>query len=294
MQLLQSNVPSKPQLESAAPLKKLPWLVHGFSTRHGGVSKVYGKGALNLGFTEADTKSAVTKNRTIFLQAIAAKDGRGNPWPLATLKQIHSAVIHHVTEAPKQPLKGDGIITDTPGLALAIQTADCLPVLLVDPVHRAVGAFHAGWRGTYARIVEKGVGMMRMAFGSNPKKLIAAIGPGVHVCCYEVGHDLQNQFREQFRYADELFEEVFDHKALHLKYPLLFLSARAPGHSDFGPQIHLDLVKANTRQLLDAGLQKKNIHASELCTVCRNDLLFSHRAEFGKTGRMMGAVGIRA
>jgi len=280
----------KPQPIKAANLTKFPWLVHGFSTRSGGASKAYGKNSLNLGFTKEDTRSAVEKNRAIFEKSIAATN-----WPMATLKQVHGDVIYRVgsPEDCANPCTGDGLITNVPGILLAIQTADCLPVLLVDPRKRAVGAFHAGWRGTFKRIVEKGVGAMQQHFGSDPKKILAAIGPGIHACCYEVGRDLRTQFEAQFSYAKELFIEVSNYDPVREKYPMLFLTARAPGHSDLGPQIHLDLVEANRRQLLDAGLLAKNISASDLCTSCRTDILFSYRKERGRTGRMMGAIGIR-
>jgi YfiH family protein len=275
--LLESDVPKvkpaaqkKTQVVKAKNLTKLPWLVHGFSTRANG----------NLAFT---------KNRTAFEKSIGAAK-----YPMATLKQVHGDVIYRVS-SPKdctKPFAGDGLITNVPSLMLAIQTADCLPVLLVDPQKRAVGAFHAGWRGTFKRIVEKGVGAMQQHFGSDPKKILAAIGPGIHSCCYEVGRDLRTQFEAQFSYAKELFIEVSNYDPVREKYPMLFLTARAPGHSDLGPQIHLDLVEANRRQLLDAGVPAKNISASDLCTSCRTDILFSYRKERGKTGRMMGAVGI--
>jgi YfiH family protein len=254
----------------AKSLTKLPWLVHGFSTRAHG----------NL---------ALPKNRAAFQKSIGA-----TKWPMATLKQVHGDVIYRIgspTDCDK-PCTGDGLITNVPGLLLAIQTADCLPVLLVDPQKKAVGAFHAGWRGTFKRIVEKGVGAMQQHFGSDPRKILAAIGPGIHACCYEVGRDLRTQFEAQFEYAKDLFVEVSNYDPVREKYPMLFLTARAPGHSDLGPQIHLDLVEANRRQLLDAGVPAKNISVSELCTSCRTDILFSYRKEHGKTGRLMGVIGI--
>ena len=186
-------------------------------------------------------------------------------------------------------------MTDQPGLWLAIRTADCLPLLLVDRRKRAVGAFHAGWRGTVRRMAEKAVGEMRHWFGSRPEDLEAAIGPGIHSCCYQVGEEVREQFRSQFAYADELFLETKESDPIHERYPLLFLVARAPGHIEpFLPvKISLDLVEANRRQLLAAGLKPRRITASPLCTSCRTDLLFSHRAEKGTTGRMMAAIAIR-
>jgi YfiH family protein len=275
----------------AKPLSHLKWLVQGFSTRGGGVSRVYGGDALNLGFTKHDSNAAVERNRALFLKKLGIA---GEPrWRLVTLRQIHSDLIHPVGEVPEKPLTGDGLITATPGLLLAIQTADCLPVVLVDPRRRAVGVFHAGWRGTVKRIVEKGVGEMRRWFGTRPGDVRASIGPGVHACCYEVGEEVREKFASQFEYSEALFSVLRDSDPVREKYPLLFLTARAPGHSNLPAKLFLDLVEANRRQLLDAGVHKKNISASALCTSCNTDRLFSYRKENGITGRMMGVAGIR-
>lgn len=276
----------------APVLASLPWLVHGFSTRPGGVSSCYGGKTLNLGLTEHDTKASVERNRRAFLAAVRATDPNGNPWPLLQVKQIHSAIVHRINGPAREPVAGDGMITNTPGLLLAIKTADCVPVLIVDVKRRVVGAFHAGWRGTVARIVEKGVGEMRRQFGSQPRDLRAAIGPCVRSCCYSIGDEVRAEFESQFTYAAELFEEVFDSKAIHVRYPLLFLNQRAPGHGNLGPEIHLNLVEANRRQLKDAGVRDGNISVIEGCTSCDTARFFSHRKDFGKTGRMMAVVGV--
>ncbi len=285
-----AKVPKPDQLNTlrAAHLSKFPWLIHGVSTRTGGFSRKYDGPSLNLGFTKDDSKAAVERNRAAFLRELGASAG-----PLVTLRQVHSDVIRFVDAPPESQLVGDGLITSTPGLLLAIQTADCLPIILVDSKHRAVGVFHAGWRGTVKRIVEKGVGEMRRRFGSRPSDLKAVIGPGVHGCCYEVGAEVREKFESQFAYAAKLFREVEESDPVREKYPMLFLTARAPGHSDLPKKIFLDLVEANRRQLLAAGVPARSIEASPLCTNCRTDLLFSYRAEKGKTGRMMGVVGIR-
>ena len=280
-------------------LKDIPWLVHGFSTRVGGSSRAYGQGDLNLGFTKDDARAAVERNRIAFLKELGAvkrsrsKLARDSSWPLITARQIHSDLIHCIDSVPKEQLVGDGLITATPGLLLAIQTADCLPIILVDTKRKAVGVFHAGWRGTVKRIVEKGVGSMFRCFGSLPRDLKAAIGPGIQGCCYEVGDEVRTKFESQFAYAAELFREVKESDPVREKYPLLFLTARAPGHSELPKKIFLDLVEANGQQLIAAGVPRKNIETSPLCTNCHPELLFSYRAEKGKTGRMMAAVGIR-
>jgi YfiH family protein len=281
----------RPEVVEAENLKKLPFVLHGFSTRRGGVSKAYGGRTLNLGITEQDTRENVNENRRIFLRAINAIKGR-DTMPLVLTRQVHSAVIHHVTALPNEPLVGDGVITNLREVALSVRVADCIPVLLADKKGKGIGALHAGWRGTLARIVEKGVGEMQQKFGSNAKDIVAAVGPGIHRCCFEVGEDFRDKFAAQFAYAEELFDEVFDSNALHIKYPLLFLNQRAPGHGAPAMKPHLDLVEANRRQLMDAGVPGKNIWVSDLCTACRTDLLFSHRAEHGETGRMMAAIAL--
>jgi YfiH family protein len=277
----------------AAHLSKFPWLIHGFSTRVGGFSRVYGKAALNLGFTKDDSKATVERNRAAFLAELGAKREVNRRWPLVTLRQVHSDIIRLVESAPESQLVGDGLITNTPGLLLAIQTADCFPIILVDPKRRAVGVFHAGWRGTLRRIVEKGVGEMHRCFGTGARDLKAAIGPGIHSCCYEVGEEVRDQFESQFASAEKLFRVVEETDPAREKYPMLFLTARAPGHSVLPKKIFLDLAEANRQQLLAVSVPANSIDAPPLCTNCRTDLLFSYRAEKGKTGRMMAVVGIR-
>lgn len=278
---------------SSPALGRIPWLVHGFSTRIGGFSGAYGGNALNLGFTKHDFRSAVDRNRAAFLQQLGASNGE-TIWPLVTLRQVHSDLIHCISEIPAQPLAGDGLITCMPGILLAVQTADCLPVILVDTKRIAVGIFHAGWRGTLKRIVEKGMGEMRRWFGSEPRDMQAAVGPGIHNCCYEVGPEVREKFESQFAYARELFREAKESDSIREAYPLLFLSARPPGHSSLPNKIFLDLVQANRRQLMEAGVPAKRVSASPLCTSCHTNLLFSYRSEKGGTGRMMGVVGIRS
>jgi YfiH family protein len=279
----------------ADSLAAIPWLAHGFSTRAGGFSKAYGGRTLNLGLTVHGSRAAVERNRQAFAAVVVAKAGkRAAPWPIVTQRQIHSDLIHHVSRIPEKPLAGDGLVTNTPGILLAVLTADCLPIILADTKRHAVGVFHAGWRGTVKRIVEKGVGEMRRYFGSRPGDLKAVIGPGIRNCCYQVGPEVRDAFESQFSYASSLFRHTKETDEIHEKYPLLFLTSRAPGHSDLPQQIFLDLAEANRRQLLDAGVLKKNISEIALCTACRTDLLFSHRAEHGVTGRMMATIGIKA
>ena len=295
-----------PGVVKVAAWEKFPWLKAGFSTRQGGGSMLYsggGVGEQNLGWTAEDDAATVAENRRGFVSAVA---GRDEP-ELVTARQCHSGMVRLVergsgllsTAEGKAVLRGDGLMTRERGMLLGVQTADCVPVLIADTRTRVVAAFHAGWRGTLARIVERGVGTMRVEFGSQPKDLVAAIGPAIGPCCFAVGEEVQSEFESQFAYAAKLFSEVYDSDSVREKYPMLFLTARAPGHSNIGPQIHLDLWEANRRQLLDAGLRGKAISVVGECTACARSKdgrrrYFSHRAEHGYTGRMLSVIGVAA
>jgi YfiH family protein len=284
--------------------EKYGWLRHGFSTRAGGVSEIYGGASLNLGWTKEDESANVAENRRRFVAAVA-----GWPGKLVTVRQFHSGMVrvveatdgalegHLETADGRAVLRGDGMMTDVPGVLLGVQVADCVPVLVADVKRKAVAAFHAGWRGTLGRIVERGIGRMRLRYGSRPEDLVAAVGPAIGPCCYSVGEEVRFEFESQFAYAPELFSEVYDSDPVRDKYPLLFLTARAPGHSNIGPQIHLDLWEANRRQLLDAGLKGKRITVVGECTACAREKggvlkYFSHRGESGFAGRLMGVIGV--
>lgn len=266
------------------------WLRHGFSERRGGFSTVYTAAAndaepsLNLGFTAEDDPAHVRKNRAgimrelagdVAIRLVTARQTHGTH--LAVLDGSETGLRTQGSRAAPQAgpatLEADGLMTATPELLLSIQVADCVPVLVADTRSRAVAAFHAGWRGTVAGIVEAGITQMRGAFGSVPEDLIAAIGPAIGVCCYEVGEEVQTRFRAAFPYGSRLLEQ------------------RAG-------KTHLDLAEANRRQLLGAGLSANSIFLAGQCTACTmlegRRRYFSHRAEHGVTGRAMGLIGIVA
>lgn len=259
------------------------WLRHGFSTRQGGFSTVYGVNSLNLGWTKEDDPALVAENRRHFLRTLHGNLGGKSGLQTVMLKQVHSALVRPIREEDgvwegklqtadgNAILEGDGAMTDLPGVMLGVQTADCVPVLVVDVRKRAVAAFHAGWRGTVARIVERGIGTMQLEYGSRTEDLVAAVGPSIGACCYSVGDEVRSEFGSQFRYAEELFRMD-------------------------GGKMHLDLWQANRHQLLDAGVKAERITVLRECTACTvsdgERKYFSHRAEHGFAGRMMSVVGV--
>jgi YfiH family protein len=204
-------------------------------------------------------------------------------------------MIHRVDTVPSGSLTGDALVTNTPGLLLAVQTADCVPILLADPRTRAVAAVHAGWRGTLARVVEKSLGRLRMEFGTRPGDVVAVLGPAIGRCCYEVGSDVARAFAAQFPEAREWFHGPFDRLASgDDPAPFPWLSMTPPGHEAPQPRVSLDLRAANRWQLLSAGVPAGQICSSELCTACRTDFFFSHRRERGRTGRLMAVIALHA
>jgi hypothetical protein len=287
------------QILLAEPLARLDWLVHGFSTRAGGASQFESrdkksngkKNELNLGFTDWDSREAVLQNRGKFFQAVGAAKMRP-----VTLKQTHSDTVYLIEPAniAQEPPKGDALITQTPGALLAVQVADCVPILLADTKNRVVAAIHSGWRGTLNRIAEKTVGRMRMEFGTDPKDVIAAIGPCIGSCCYEVGPDVAMEFASQFPNAREWFDGPFDKLASGENDPnwLPWLTMRPPGHPPPEPKVQLNLTAANSWMLENAGVPSSKIFSSDSCTSCRTDQFFSFRREH-TTGRLMAVIAIK-
>ena len=198
-------------------LDAFPWLAHGFGTRLSNIPSLFS----NLG----------------------------------TVKQIHSATCVAAEGRSGVLGEGDALLEDTAGAIVAVKTADCIPILLVDERHRAVAAVHAGWRGTAATIVQAAVAEMRKRFSTEPQDLHAAIGPGIGKCCYEVGPEVAVQFGGQGR-------------------------------------THIDLPEANRRQLAAAGIALERIYASKLCTMCRNEEFHSFRRDGEKAGRQYSFAGI--
>ncbi|MCC6094972.1 MAG: peptidoglycan editing factor PgeF [Eubacterium sp.] len=243
---------------------------HGFTTRLGGVSG-FEPGmehlrSLNLSFTWGDREENVREN----FRRVAGEFGVSlDRFVLSA--QTHTKNVRLVTEADAgmgltRPLAWtdvDGLVTDVPQLVLSIFVADCVPVAFVDPVHRAIGLAHSGWRGTAGRIGQVTVAMMKDHFGSRPEDLICAIGPSICRDCYEVGEDVAQQMDAAFPgHLDEILED------------------RHNGH------YQLDLWKANRIVLEDAGVLPSHISVTDVCTCCNPEVLYSHRASHGRRGNL--------
>ena len=292
-------MPNPSELLQAPALRRFEWLVHGFTARRLGR-----EGWFNLGYAVTRNHAAVTTNRRRLLRRLQATGLQ-----LVTLRQRHTDIVQ-VVDVPKPcgrlerdgawRLPGDALVTNQPGLLLAVQVADCVPVLLLDAKKRVVAAVHAGWRGTCARIVEKCVGVMRQRFGTRPQDLRAAIGPSIRRCCYEVGREVAERFEAQFSdHAHIIAKSQSSPPDVHWQQPVHALSRESrevrPRPALTAPdatRYHLDLESANRLQLEAAGVPANRIWVSPDCTACDTGGFFSHRAEHGKTGRMMGLVGI--
>lgn len=240
---------------------------HLFSTRMGGVSKGH-LGTMNLSYSRGDVKENVDEN---FRRIAGVLDCSLENFVLS--HQTHTTNVKVITA--KDRGRGivrelgytdiDGLITNEPGIVLSTFYADCVPLFLVDPVKKAIGLSHSGWRGTVEKMGKVTVEKMTKEYGCDPKDIIAAIGPSICVDCYEVSMDVANAFREAFSKADNLERIVIpksEEKAM------------------------LDLWQANLAVFLEAGLKRENITLPDICTACNKELLFSHRASEGKRGNL--------
>lgn len=263
---------------STLPLLKYPLLEqtgiveHCFTTRIGGVSKgIYE--SLNLSFTRGDEDAAVREN---FRRLAGAMETDVSKFVFTD--QTHTTNVRRVTaeDAGKGIVKErdytdiDGLITNEPGLVLSTFYADCVPLYFVDPVHRAIGMSHSGWKGTVGKMGAATITAMKREFGTETKDLVCAIGPSICQDCYEVSEDVADAFKEAFPgHADEI---LLDKK--NGKY-------------------QLDLWRTNEIVLTEAGVLKENIAVTNICTCCNPDLLFSHRASHGKRGNLGAFIYLR-
>lgn len=241
-----------------------------FTTRLGGVSgSEAGReylSSLNLSFTRGDAEENVRENFRRVAELLGTDVNR-----FVFTDQTHTANVRAVTERdagkglvrPRDYSDTDGLVTNVPHLVLSVFVADCVPVALVDPVHRAIGLVHSGWRGTVGRISARAVSLMRERYGTDPRDLVCAVGPSICQDCYEISEDVAQIFREEF---GEQSEDI--------------LKSGRPGHDQ------LDLWKANRIVLREAGVREDHIAVTGICTCCNPDLLFSHRASHGRRGNL--------
>jgi YfiH family protein len=246
-----------------------------FSTRVGGVSPMP-KAALNLAGFNEDEAENIYENRRRFLKLFEGE------WLLTGCWQVHGVdirAVHSAADANQKPgVPGDdqycdALVSKTPNVLLAVKTADCVPVLIGDPVTRSFAAVHAGWRGTSASILPHAINKLMSEYGAEAANLRVAIGPAANSCCYEVGSDVMGVFKERFSGAESLFAATRD------------------GHA------RIDLHRANREQLINAGVSANRIHVAPFCTMDRNDLFFSYRQEkklHGRVGRLMSVIGTRS
>lgn len=240
----------------------------GFTTRHEGVSR-HPYNSLNLGTNTLDSIHNVQGNRSLLARACGARVDQ-----LVTVTQVHGADLL-VIDTPNKDfshflkLECDGIVTNQPGAMIGVCVADCAPLLLLDPVQRVAAALHAGWKGTAEGIATKGVEALVAIFGCKPADILAAIGPAIGPCCYEVDAPVMEAFRKGGS-GWEFF-------------------ARETGQGRWG----LDLSLANQRQLLEAGVTDAHIDAAGVCVSCNHELFFSYRRDQGDTGRQMGFIMLK-
>lgn len=255
---------------TAPPLEKFPSVIHGFSTRLGGVSSGCFS-SMNLSFTRGDRAENVMENYIKISSAMGF-----DPQNIVASSQTHTVNIKKAEAShrgrgfnlPKDYTDIDGLITNVPEVVLTTFFADCVPLLLFDPVKKVIGSAHSGWKGTVNKIGKNIVGEMTEAYGSNPKDIVAVIGPSVCQECYEVSRNVIDMFKTA--YAPSLWDKLF--------YPTL------PG------KYRLNLWNACLENFLEAGIPSENISLPDICTCCNPQFLYSHRADGESRGG--GAVFI--
>ncbi len=240
----------------------------GFTTRNEGVSRIP-YNSLNLGLNTLDASNSVMGNRSILARAFGTRVER-----LVTVTQTHGTDLLVIDSknpdyAHFQALECDGIITNQPGVMIGVCVADCTPVLLLDPVRKVVAALHAGWKGTAGEIVKKGVSALVTMFDSDPAAILAAVGPGIGPCCYEVDAPV----RDGFVKAGGCWDEA--------------------AVASVAGKWQLDLSRANVHQLLEAGVRSEHIETTDLCVSCNKAMFFSYRRDKGETGRQMGFIMLK-
>lgn len=254
-------------------LEKTGIVKHGFSTKVGGVSEGIWE-SMNLSFSRGDDNERVKENFRRISHAIGVE-----PESLVFTAQTHTTNVRKVglEDCGKGFMRAldytdiDGLITDVPGVCLTTFYADCVPLFFIDPVHKAIGLSHSGWRGTVNRMGRATLQRMQEEYETNPADVIAAIGPSICQDCYEVSEEVILEFQKEF--AEKHWNALF-YKKENGKY-------------------QLDLWKANEIILVEAGVKVENIAVTNVCTNCNSDLLFSHRATKGQRGSLAAFMSLK-
>lgn len=267
------------EVEGATPFLEYPLLAdtymvrHGFSTRLGGVSDGCFS-SLNLGFHRGDSREAVQENFRRIASAIGVRCE-----DMVFSQQTHTANVRVVTEKDRgvgimRPLEYhdvDGLVTDIPGICLVTFYADCVPLFFLDPVKKAIGLSHSGWRGTASKIGKATIEQMQHQFGSEPSDILAAVGPSICQDCYEVSKDVIEKFQENFKscYWNDLF-----YRKENGKY-------------------QLNLWKANEIVFTEAGIRKEHMAITNVCTHCNSNVLYSHREAGNDRGSLAAFLALK-
>ncbi len=252
-------------------LEKYNFLSHLYSTRLGGVSKNEFK-SMNLSFSCGDESKSVMKNYEIFCDAFDFDMNK-----IVRTKQVHENEIEIISEKDvigkkfkEEVLKtADGMVTNVPGVILSTRHADCLAIFMIDPVLKVVGLAHAGWRGTVAKIAKSLLDTFVNHYGSNPKNIVCALGPGIGQCCFEVDKSTFEEFKK------------------------MNLSNLHDCYIQRADKFNIDTLKVNKQLLINSGIKAENIFECDICTCCNHDLLFSHRASKGKRGNNAAFIMIK-
>ena len=252
---------SYPLLEETGAVK------HGFSTKLGGVS-TGSCATMNISTTRGDDPEAVAENRRRIGAAIGVR-----PEDMTYTHQTHTTnvAVVRAEDRGRRFLETDGLVTNVPGICLVTFYADCVPLFLVDPVKKAIGLSHSGWRGTVGKMGKVTVQAMMREYGSRPEDLVAAIGPSICQDCYEVSEDVIDRFRDSFNEA---------------VWPKLFYRKE-------NGKYQLDLWRANEEVFLEAGIRRENLAVTNLCTHCNQEVLFSHRATGEKRGNLSAFLALK-
>lgn len=247
-------------------LEKTGVVRHGFSTRLGGVSTGH-CATMNISTTRGDDPAAVEENRRRIAKAIGV---RAEDMTYTNQTHTTNVAVVEAKDRGKRFMETDGMVTNVPEICLVTFYADCVPLFFVDPVHRAIGLSHSGWRGTVGKMGKVTVERMRKEYGTDPAQVVAAIGPSICQDCYEVSEDVIEKFRENFDKA--LWPELFYEKA--------------------DGKYQLNLWRANQAVLAEAGVPRENIAVTNLCTHCNPDILFSHRSTGTARGNLSAFLAL--